>query len=165
MRPGSRVTSTQFAGDSATVVCLLMVCLLIVGCIPSPAGNNSKTQEQTSKGPSTSNASANSPARMTMPVRLSAGTSLPQTLPNGTSVAFSVDYEVSGAGLNSTDQYVWVIERNGGTAHKQVVRLEQRGTLQAMTPFRPEQGPFRSYLTAVAADQSEKRISQSVDMR
>lgn len=161
--PGAKVVSAHPAGYAAAASCLLMVCLLIAGCIPSPADNSPQTSEKTSTAKSSSSSSANSPA--TMPVRLSAGTSLPQTLPNGTSVAFSVDYEVNATGLDGSEKYVWVIERNGGTAHRQVVQLAQKGTLQAITPFRPEQGPFRSYLSTVAADQSEKRISQSVEMR
>ncbi len=98
-------------------------------------------------------------------VHLSAGVGLPQTLPNGTAVGFSVDYQFRSGGLQAEAKYVWVIQRKEGDADVAVVQLSGKGTLQKFLPWRPEQGPFESYVAEVAEDGSQRAISKRVAMR
>lgn len=96
------------------------------------------------------------------PIQLSAGTALPQTLPDGTAMGFSVDYQFTQGQPEANAQYFWVIERSQGAATKQPVRLQARGTLQGfVTDFRPEQGPFQTHLE----DARGTRLSATVPLR
>jgi len=96
-----------------------------------------------------------------MPVQLSTGVALAQTLPDGTAMGFSIDYKFLGAKPQPSTQYVWVIERARGEPGRIFVRLTEKGTLQTFSPWRPEEGPFRAYLE----DGSGNRLSQTIDLR
>ena len=98
-------------------------------------------------------------------VYLSAGVGLPQTLPNGTAVGFSVDYQFRSGGPEVGTQYVWVIQRKEGDPNIAAVQLSGKGTLQKFLPWRPEQGPFESYVAVVGEDGSQRAISKRVAMR
>ncbi len=116
------------------VALLLMAgCAALVGCgeyksapVAPPAGPGQAGQP--------AGAQATAPAAATqgtkpasMPIELSTGVALAQTLPEGTSMSFSVDYRVAkDAKVDPKAKYVWVIERSGGgTADP------QRGTADA----------------------------------
>lgn len=95
-------------------------------------------------------------------VQLRVGTALPQTLPEGTKMGFSVDYEFIGPGPASPSQnaYVWVIERGRGQPAKLKVALQANGNLMTpdFLPWRPEDGPFQSHIE----DSSGRMISQRI---
>jgi hypothetical protein len=87
---------------------------------------------------------------------------LPQTLPDGTAMGFSVDYQFTQGQPEPSAQYFWVIERGQGSPNKQAVRLQARGTLQGfVTDFRPEHGPFQTHLE----DARGNRLSPTVPLR
>ena len=98
-------------------------------------------------------------------VHLSAGVALPQTLPNGTAVGFSVDYQFKKGGSETQDKYVWIIQRRKGEPDIAPVNLAAKGTLQKFLPWRPEQGPFESYVAEIVEGGSHKAISKRVPMR
>jgi len=95
-------------------------------------------------------------------VQLSAGVALPQTLPDGTVMSFSVDYQFVGGQPDPNAAYAWVIERSQGAPSRQSVKLSPRGTLQGfVAEFRPEQGPFQTYIE----DGRGTRVSPTVPLR
>ena len=92
---------------------------------PASAPARAPTQPQAS-------APARRPQRTNL-VRLSAGTSLPQSLPTGTTMSFSVDYGLRQKPGNSSIQYFWVIERTMGSPLAIPVKLTAKGTLTQLT--------------------------------
>jgi hypothetical protein len=90
--------------------------------------------------PTRSSGGSSSPAAQSA-VRLSAGVALAQSLPTGTAMMFSVDYQVvEQVGSAGT---IWVIRTGDGQTVGRATPLEPRGTLQAVLPqLRPEHGPF-----------------------
>ena len=87
---------------------------------------------------------------------------LPQTGPTGILMSFSVDYRFTSGQPDPALQYVWVIERAKGNSAALPVRLNAQGTLQILIPgWRPEEGPFQSYL----ADYRGNRVSRSISLR
>lgn len=90
------------------------------------------------------------------PVRLSAGLALPQTLPNGTAIGFSVDFRFRKSKPNPEEQYVWEIKDGKGIIRRLAVNLSGlRGTLQQFVPIRPEEGPFVSRIATVTDPHGE----------
>jgi hypothetical protein len=80
-------------------------------------------------------------------IRLSAGVALAQTLPTGTAMGFSVDYQFTEGQPNPSSLYVWVIEPAKGPPARIKVRLSSKGTLQGFAlGWRPEHGPFEGHL-------------------
>lgn len=80
-------------------------------------------------------------------IKLSAGTALPQSLPTGTAMGFSVDYEFVSGRPDASAEYFWVIKSAQGRTVKQSVHLGPRGTLQGFVlEFQPEHGPFQTCL-------------------
>ncbi len=95
-------------------------------------------------------------------IHLSMGVALAQTLPTGTEMGFSVDYQVQRGWPQPTTDYFWVIERARGAPFRTPVRLRHGGdNLATFVPWRQSDGPFESHLE----DASGKRISQSLLMR
>jgi hypothetical protein len=87
---------------------------------------------------------------------------LAQTLPTGTAMGFSVDYEFTEAGPNPSSPYLWVVEPSRGQPVKMGVSLRERGTLQTFVlQLRPEHGPFKSHIE----DGHGNRLSQSIPLR
>lgn len=96
------------------------------------------------------------------PIRLSAGVALPQNLPSGTAMGFSVDYRYVQGGPEAGSRYVWVIQGNQPDPFRQDVQLQQDGTLQTFVPpWRPEHGPFQCHIE----DGHGKRLSDSAPLR
>ena len=97
-----------------------------------------------------------------MQVRLSAGVALPQTLPDGSVMTFSVDYEfLPGHAPASSGGYVLVIQRPHGPPGRFPVQLRAKDTLAVFTNWHPSEGPFHAHLE----DASGQRISDSVELR
>ena len=100
------------------------------------------------------------------PVKLSAGVALPQSGPTETLMSFSADYRFTESGPVPTAQYVWIIERSQGVPHHSPVRLNSKGVLQVfVSGWRPEEGPFQSYVAEVSDKGSLDRISASIPLR
>lgn len=94
-------------------------------------------------------------------IRLSAGVALAQTLPTGTAMGFSVDYEFTQGRPNPSSRYVWVIEPAKGQPVKFAGPLANKGTLQVFVPhWRPENGPFRTHIE----DTEGNRLSPSIPL-
>lgn len=101
-----------------------------------------------------------------MPIRLSTGVALAQTLPTGTGMLFSVDCRFSEGGLNPSSRYVWVLQGRNGKSLRQAVQLFRPGEITLVVPdLRPEAGPFSSYIVEVTPDGTRRRVSRSIDMR
>ncbi len=97
-----------------------------------------------------------------MQVRLSAGVALPQTLPDGSVMTFSVDYEfLPGFSPGSQSRYVLVIERPQGPPGRFPVQLRTKDTLMVITSWPPSEGPFRAHLE----DAYGQQISDVVELR
>jgi hypothetical protein len=104
------------------------------------------TTEPSATAPASAPAPAR-PPRTTNLVRLSAGTSLPQSLPTGTTMHFSVDYSLRQQPTQSSAQFFWIIERTIGPPITIPVTLKTKGTLIKLTAgWRPEHAPFRCYI-------------------
>lgn len=94
-------------------------------------------------------------------IRLSAGVALAQSLPTGTTMGFSVDYQFSG-GAPGSSPYVWVIKPAKGQTIKQPVQLQPQGTLYGFfPPLRPDNGPFSTHIE----DAHGNRLSKSLPLR
>ena len=94
----------------------------------------------------------------------------PQTGPNGTLMGFSADYYLVGgsqAAAAGNSKFLWVIE---GNARQQVAwpieRLEEKGNLMLLKDgWRPESGPYRSFVVEQFSDGSRQVISNVAEMR
>lgn len=101
------------------------------------------------------------------PIRLSAGVALPQSLPTGTQIGFSVDYQFHIGSPDPAGQYVWEIKTGDGTIRRVPVQLTGRkGTLNRFMPLRPSDGPFVSRIASVTlADGPAEPLTDWVGMR
>ena len=101
-----------------------------------------------------------------VPVQLSVGVALAQTLPDGTAMSFSVDYQFRDGSPSPSNKYFWAIEGQGGKSLRQPVQLANKGNLQILAPgLRPEAGPFSSHIIEVTPEGSQRKISRSINMR
>lgn len=150
----------------------LLVILPLIGCFgydasPPPKGAATpKEAPQTPAAPvqpaSPQPGPAAKAAAPATPIRLSAGTALAQTLPEGTTMGFSVDYQFTAGHPDANAQYFWVVERTQGPPAKQPVRLSAQGTLQGFIGgFRPEHGPFQGHIE----DARGNRLSANESLR
>jgi hypothetical protein len=90
------------------------------------------TPNQTGGETSPTNRRTTSSGRTTRPeIRLRTAVALPQSLPTGTAMGFSVDYQFTGGTPDSQVKYVWVIKPPSGQVWESAVQLQSRGTLQA----------------------------------
>jgi hypothetical protein len=96
-------------------------------------------------------------------IKLSAGVALPQSLPTGTAMGFSVDYRFTQGGPGTVSRCVWVIEASRADQPvRQDVQLQTEGTLQMFVPqWRPEHGPFRCHIESASGQQ----LSDSMPLR
>ena len=110
---------------------------------------------------------AASPARPTPSrqpsIRLSTGVALPQSLPTGTAMGFSADYQFVQGEPSPSSPYFWVIRPSKGQPVKLEVRLKRKGTLPPtfVQQFRPEHGPFQGHIE----DAEGNRLSPSIPLR
>jgi hypothetical protein len=79
-------------------------------------------------------------------IQLSTGVALAQTLPDGTSVLCSIDYQWVSGGAQQGVEYVWVIELGNGQRMSGPANVSKRsGTVQAiLRGVKPDQGPFKA---------------------
>ncbi|MSR58189.1 MAG: hypothetical protein EXS05_10995 [Planctomycetaceae bacterium] len=96
-----------------------------------------------------------------MPVRLSAGTALPQSLPEGTAMTFSVDYQVTEP-LNPSSRYVLIVERAGGMTVELSAKIDGIGTQLWLVPnWNPEDAPFQVWIEEIPPTGSRRQVSKS----
>ena len=87
---------------------------------------------------------------------------MPQPTVEGTVMGFSVDYQFIQGQPQPSESFFWVIERSQGAPIKGQVKLKPKDTLyRLISAWRPEQGPFRTYIE----DSSGRRVSETVDLR
>ena len=99
-------------------------------------------------------------------VKLSAGVALGQTGPEGTLMMFSVDYRFREGAPSKQSRYAWVIKPATGEPLEQIVKLTRQSTLQAIVPqWRPENGPFTSYIDEIAPDGTRRSLTEPIAMR
>lgn len=128
----------------------------------SPAATAPRPAVPERRRPSVRPPLAGSSPAANFPIQLSAGVALPQTLPTGTAMGFSVDYRWAQGQPDPNTPYFWVIEAAGAPPLRQAVRLDRQGTLQGFAlELRPEHGPFQTYIT----DASGRRLSPTVPLR
>lgn len=128
---------------------------------PAQPTRSAITAGQDATGARSAAPAPSSPAP-TISVRLSTGVALPQTLPEGTAMGFSVEYQVTQGQPLPAERYYWVIERAQGPPARLPVQLQPRGTLERFfSDFRPEHGPFQTHLE----DSRGNRISASEPLR
>jgi hypothetical protein len=132
-----------------------------------PAAQPPGTTMSPSSGLTSSPPSAAAPGEDPLSlVRLSAGVALAQTGPTGVLMSFSVDYAFTRAGPDPASRYAWVIRRTNGSPIMQPVELRAEGTLRAFVPgWRPEEGPFESFLLEIRGDGSQRPVSTVVALR
>jgi len=129
--------------------------------VPRPQPASAPATVLQAPGPTTPARSARV-GRQPSSIRLSGGVALAQTLPTGTAMGFSVDYQFAQGGPNSSSRYLWVVEPSKGPPAKMDVRLQERGTLQTFVlQLRPEHGPFKSHIE----DGNGSRLSRSIPLR
>lgn len=127
----------------------------------APANPNTGNPADSNTAAAPPPASNNQPA-----IRLSAGVALAQTLPNGTGMSFSVDYQFQNGQPNPSNKYIWVIQRGDGKSLGQPIQLARKGTLPIIVPgLRPETGPFKSQIVEITPDGSQQKISNTINLR
>ncbi|WP_145050384.1 hypothetical protein [Lignipirellula cremea] len=90
------------------------------------------------------------------PVRLKTGVALAQSLPTGTAMGFSVDYQFQHEQPRVDCRYDWIIVNGKGEAVRiEAGRLRPQGTLQTyVTIWKPEHGPFQCYFLETTSGSS-----------
>jgi hypothetical protein len=107
-----------------------------------------------------------SPASRGVPaIRLSAGIAVPQSLPTGTAMGMSVDYQIAGP-LNLSSQYMWVVSSQAGENVEVAAPLQTMGTLQAFfSQLRPEHRPFHCHIDEISPGGRRTRVSNVATMQ
>jgi len=99
------------------------------------------------------------------PIRLSAGTALPQTAPDGTVMSFSVDFQAGGYQPQGGVRCVLVIERGDGKRVEQPAQVGEKGTWVSVVPdWKPEDGPFQAHVEEIATPGTRRTVSRSVNL-
>ena len=129
----------------------------------SDAGASEKAQQKKPRNPPPKTRPESQPPEPSgISIGLSAGTALAQSLPTGTAMGFSVDYEFTSGQPDPAADYLWVIQTGDGQKVARPTHLQSRGTLQDFVPqLRPENGPFQTHIE----DQQGARLSESLPMR
>ncbi len=99
-------------------------------------------------------------------VKLTTCVALPQSLPTGTCMLFSVEYHFIGAGPDPRAIYYWVIEPNLGAPVAQKCDMRaQGGSLKAVAQsITPGQGPFNCHIVEETKTSGRRRISRSYSL-
>ena len=119
--------------------------------------------QQGSAQPAGSQSAAIQPRARTL-FRLSAGVAVPQSLPTGTAMGMSVDYQ--SGGLNQSSRYVWVVKSEGGGNVEQPFEPLAQGTLQTFfLDLRPEHRPFNSHIEEISPSGRRTRVSNVAVMQ
>jgi len=110
-------------------------------------------------------ATARSSASSGSEVQLSLGIALPQTLPEGTALGVSVEYEFVRGGPQSGSRYLLIVQPSNGRPFELEVPLTTSGTIQTFTyDLRPDQGPFTASLREVTSAGETRELSESIEL-
>ena len=131
----------------------------VIGSIPPPAPREATTPFSS---PSPQAQSSGAAPVEQKPVKLSLGTHLPQTGPDGLIILFSVEYSLRSE-LNPGAQYVWVIHRNRGDEAVQPVTLKSEGTLTTIQSWQVEDAPYESWIEERTSS-GRREVSDRVPM-
>jgi len=127
---------------------------------PPQTGNFAVPQNQPQPPPAAAGAVA------TFPIRLSAGTSLPQTGPEGTLMSFSVDYLSAGYQPPAGARCVLVVERGDRKRVEQAVEVAASGTWALFVQgWPPEAGPFQAHIEEISEAGSRRIVSATVPLQ
>jgi hypothetical protein len=86
------------------------------------------------------------------------GVALAQTLPDGSAMGFSLEYEVAGS-LQPSAVYAWVIEPPRGDAWRQQVALQASGNLITFVKeWPPTAGTYTTYIEEIDPSTGSRRI-------
>lgn len=133
-----------------------------VPAVEQPVSETAQSSREETSSPQKEHPSGNTARPMADTIRLSTGVALAQTLPTGTAMGFSVEYEFVNHPPSGPANFFWVVQSGKGRAVRQPIQMTVRGTLQGFVPqFRPEDGPFRTHIE----DQSGNRLSKSLPLR
>ena len=110
-----------------------------------------------------------SPKAAASQITLSAGVALAQTLPDGTAVLCSMDYQWTSGGPESGTEYVWVVKLGNGKQLTGPADVRKpRGTIQiVLRGVRPDDGPFQGavFVKGATPAANPTPISGFVDLR
>jgi hypothetical protein len=139
---------------------------------PAPA-----TPPDAAKGPDKSPAVAAPPQKPDVPapapdtrvgrIRLSAGVALPQSLPQGTTVMCSMDYEWVEGSPQQGCEYSWVVELGNGKPVAGPAKVNRRrGTIEIiLNGIKPDQGPFKGAIFVKTPGANPEPISDFVNLK
>lgn len=101
-------------------------------------------------------------------IRLSTGIALAQTLPDGTNVLCSIDYQWVSGGAQQGAEYVWVIELGNGHRMSGPANVAKaRGTIEPiLRGVKPDQGPFRAavYMKRTSSGSAPEPVSDFINL-
>ncbi|MBI1900244.1 MAG: hypothetical protein HYS13_03895 [Planctomycetia bacterium] len=135
-----------------------------------PVDPGSNPAPPTTPAPSSSTPGATTAPGADVQLHLKAGVALPQTGPNGTLMGFSVDYYLIAGSLHGQARYAkfhWVVEGAAGfRLSTQIPQLKQDDNLLLLQDgWRPENGPYRSYVVEERRDGKRVVVSNVCPMR
>ena len=106
------------------------------------------------------------PAAPAFPIRLSAGTALPQTGPEGTIMSFSVDYQAGEYRPADDAHWVLVIEAAGGQRVEEPAQIASSGTWALfVNGWAPEAGPFQAHVEEISGAGSRRHVSAQAPLQ
>jgi hypothetical protein len=138
---------------------------------PPAGGGRSEPDDRSSRSGAKSKRSSSrsreaapsAPNAAPLSVQLRTPVALAQTLPNGTQMGFSVDYFLSAGSPQQGVKYFWVIRRgDGAQVAVPIGQLNDTGTLQTFVNWRPEEGPFSSYIAHLTSKGQPQAVSEVV---
>ena len=129
----------------------------------SPSQQSLNSSASTSAAPQ-GISSSQSNTQSELNVILKNAVSLPQSLPTGTAMSFSVDYMIRTGDPERSSKFVWILQRTDKQQHAITIpQLQNSDTLQTFVfEWKSREGPFDSYLEEVKANGSRQRISKTV---
>jgi hypothetical protein len=100
------------------------------------------------------------------PIRLSAGTALPQTGPEGTLMSFSVEFQSAGYQPQQGTRCVLVVARADRWRAEQPAEMSASGTWALFVQGWPaETGPFQAWVEEISDAGSRRALSTAVPLQ
>ncbi len=140
-----------------------------------PVDDPNQPAESPAAAPALGNASSTAPvaspaASASVPqIRLSTGVALAQTLPDGTGMLCSMDYQWISGGPQPGVEYDWVVEMGNRERMSGSAKVSKRsGTIEFALPrVRPERGPFTGavFIKSATPGVAPQQISDFINLR
>ena len=128
------------------------------GSSPAPTGT---TDQPYADRPGTPTGGPTQPV-----IRLRTAVALPQSLPTGTAMGFSLDYVFSLNAPNADSRYVWVIEPPKGEANQSDVKLSDEGSLSRfVTQWGAKTGTYTTYVDEITSAGKRQTVSNRLKLR